>query len=39
VEEWREAVEAEAAEEAEAEAEAELDAPACDSYGAAMRIR
>ena len=34
VEEWREAVEAEAAEEAEAEAEVELDAPACDSYSA-----
>ena len=34
VEQWREAVEAEAAEEAEAEAEVELDAPACDSYGA-----
>ena len=34
VEEWREAVEAEAAEEAEVEAEVELDAPACDSYSA-----
>jgi hypothetical protein len=34
VEEWREAVEAEAAEEAEAEAELVLDAPVCDSYSA-----
>ena len=35
VEEWREAVEAEAAEDAEAEAGAEPDAPACDSRSAA----
>ena len=32
VEEWREAVEAEADDKAEAEAEFELDAPACDSH-------